>query len=136
MVPAEVKCGRSTTITVNARDPDGDRLVYEFISSKGKLTGHDSMFDNEVTWTAPDKEGQYQIIVKVSDYSESDGEKISTTEEIITITVKPKSGDSDSSSGFLPGFEVGALELMILIGFIVVLKVVGLRFYKFRKRGE
>ncbi len=122
--PEVVKTGRATTIKVQASDPDGDKLVYEYISSKGKITGLDSDFDNEITWTAPDSEGEYQIIIKVSDFNPSTGTKLSTVEEIITITVIPRDSDSDKDSGFIPGFELGALELIIIASLIVILKII------------
>jgi beta propeller repeat protein len=123
--PLEVKTGRATTIIVQANDPDDDKLVYGFICSEGVISGWDSKFDNEVTWTAPNNQGNYQIIVKVSDYSESLGKNLTTQEEIITISVLPRDSDSNGDSGFLPGFNFGAFELSFIIVFVISLKLLG-----------
>ncbi len=132
--PAAVKCGRSTTITVHASDPDQDKLVYEFISSKGKITGQESELDNEVTWTAPENDGEFQIVIKVSDYSESMGETLSTTEKIITITVLPRASTTDNDSGFLPGFEFAAIEIIIVGLLAISFKILGLSIYNKNSR--
>ncbi|WP_455392968.1 hypothetical protein [[Eubacterium] cellulosolvens] len=120
--PDEVKTGRAMTITVQASDPDDDKLVYEFICSEGELSGCDSEFDNEVTWTAPEVPGNYQIVIKVSDYSQELGTKLSTDEEIITISVLPRKSSNGGDSGFLPGFELDGLVLIFIISLVVLLK--------------
>jgi beta propeller repeat protein len=121
--PETVKTDRATTITVSASDPDGDKLVYEYIISKGEITGYDSQFDNKVTWTAPGDEGEYQVIVKVSDYSETLNEKLLTVEEIITVSVIPRTTEAGDDSGFIPGFSFGAFELICITIIFILIKI-------------
>ena len=46
-----------------ASDEDGDELSYEWSASKGDINGNGA----SVTWTAPDSEGIYNVVVKVTD---------------------------------------------------------------------
>jgi len=46
-----------------ASDEDGDELSYEWSASKGDTDGDGAT----VTWTAPDSEGLYNIVAKVTD---------------------------------------------------------------------
>lgn len=50
-------------ISCIASDPDDDQLSYTWSASKGEITGSESM----VTWTAPESEGIYSIVVTVTD---------------------------------------------------------------------
>jgi hypothetical protein len=68
----------SCVIECTASDPDGDELTYEWSASKGKITGAGAT----VAWSAPEAEGIYNIMVKVSDGN--DGEANGS----ITIRVK------------------------------------------------
>jgi len=61
--PDSVLSGESATITVNAYDPDGDPLTYEYDPSGGTVSGTGS----SVLWTAPYTAGTYSIQVAVSD---------------------------------------------------------------------
>jgi hypothetical protein len=61
--PAEVVSGDSTTITAVAADPDDDPLTYSWSASEGTITGTGS----QVTWESPDKSGNFNIGVTVSD---------------------------------------------------------------------
>jgi hypothetical protein len=53
----------SLQVTCNATDPDGDELSYEWSASGGSITGTGP----EVTWTAPEEVGIYQVTVVVTD---------------------------------------------------------------------
>jgi hypothetical protein len=53
----------SLQVTCNATDPDGDELSYEWSASRGSITGTGP----EVTWTAPEEVGIYQVTVVVTD---------------------------------------------------------------------
>ena len=53
----------SCVIECVASDSDGDSLSYEWLASAGDISGEGS----SVTWTAPDSEGSYNIIVLVRD---------------------------------------------------------------------
>jgi len=46
-----------------ASDENGDELSYEWSASKGDINGNGA----SVTWTAPDSEGIYNVVVKVTD---------------------------------------------------------------------
>jgi len=50
-------------VTCTASDPDGDELSYEWSSSGGSITGTGP----EVTWTAPEEAGTYQVTAVVKD---------------------------------------------------------------------
>jgi len=132
--PPEVKTGRATTITVQAEDPDGDKLVYCFICSEGEISGCDSKFDNEVTWTAPDSQGNYQIVIKVSDYDDSLGENLSTQERIITISVLPRKSSNGDDGGFLPGFSFSGIELVVIAVLLISIKLLGTNRWKRRNK--
>jgi hypothetical protein len=51
----------SLQVTCNASDPDGDELNYEWSTTGGSINGTGS----EVTWTAPEEVGMYDITVVV-----------------------------------------------------------------------
>lgn len=61
--PAEVVSGKSVTITAVAADPDDDPLTYSWSASDGTITGT----GGKVTWTAPDKTGNFSIGLTVKD---------------------------------------------------------------------
>jgi hypothetical protein len=61
--PSGILCGGSTTLTCIASDPDGDMVRYTWSAIEGSITGVGS----EMTWTAPNKVGEYNITVAVSD---------------------------------------------------------------------
>ncbi len=66
----------SCLIECVASDEDGDELTYEWSASKGKINGGGAT----VAWSAPEIEGIYNIVVKVSD---GNGEEATSS-----ITVK------------------------------------------------
>jgi len=53
----------SCRIECCAEDPDGDSLSYEWSASKGDISGTGPV----ITWTAPKRDGSYDIAVLVSD---------------------------------------------------------------------
>lgn len=61
--PSGLLYGGSTTLTCTATDPDGDVVHYSWSSSEGSITG----VGNRVTWIAPNKGGNYNVTVLVSD---------------------------------------------------------------------
>jgi hypothetical protein len=61
--PSGILYGGSTTLTCMATDPDGDVVRYSWSASEGSITG----VGNRVTWIAPNKGGNYNITVVVSD---------------------------------------------------------------------
>lgn len=74
--PAEVALNGSSQITCTAVDRDNNPLSFTWYSSDGEITGNGP----RVTWWAPDRRGEYQIRVVVSD-----GEL--TTERELSIVV-------------------------------------------------
>jgi len=62
-----------------ASDPDGDELVYKWSASKGNILDVDGA---TIAWSAPEPEGSYSIMVKVSDGNGGEATNF------ITITVK------------------------------------------------
>ena len=61
--PELVATSGSCQIECIASDEDGDELSYEWLASKGHVDGDAPT----VTWTAPESEGIYNIMVRVSD---------------------------------------------------------------------
>ena len=62
--PSEVEEGADSTVTADAKDPDGDPLTYAWRAPDGKITGTGP----RVTWTAPTGvEGSYPVTVTVDD---------------------------------------------------------------------
>jgi rhodanese-related sulfurtransferase len=61
--PSKVKPTHECTIECTAQDPDGDELSYAWSASGGNISGEGAA----ITWTAPDKESNYDIAVVVGD---------------------------------------------------------------------
>jgi hypothetical protein len=61
--PPEVVYGNSTTITCVAADPDDDPLTYSWSAGEGTIAGT----GRQVTWVAPNKGGNFNIGLTVSD---------------------------------------------------------------------
>jgi hypothetical protein len=59
----KVKYGRACTITCVAQDADGDELSYGWSANRGGISAE----GNIATWTAPNCDGTYDIIVEVKD---------------------------------------------------------------------
>ena len=62
--PCTVEVGRTSTVTADATDPDGDTLSYKWSAPTGKLT---NPADRQTPWTAPMQEGPVQLTVTVDD---------------------------------------------------------------------
>ena len=61
--PAEVIYGESSTLTCIATDPDYDPMQYSWSASAGTITET----GREVTWIAPNRDGDFNITVTISD---------------------------------------------------------------------
>ena len=61
--PNSILPGSSTTITVIATDPDGDKISYSWSGGEGEVTG----VGNKVTWKAPRRSGTFDVTVVISD---------------------------------------------------------------------
>ncbi len=83
--PTTVEPQGTSTINVDANDPEGDALDYIYEVASGTISGSGSI----VTWTAPSEDGSYKIFVKVND-GELDSEMKS-----VTITVKKPMPSTD-----------------------------------------
>jgi outer membrane protein OmpA-like peptidoglycan-associated protein len=62
--PCTVEIGRTSTVTGDAADPDGDTLSYKWTAPTGKFT---RPTDRMTPWTAPMQEGPVRVEVCVSD---------------------------------------------------------------------
>ncbi|MDZ7290525.1 MAG: Ig-like domain-containing protein [candidate division KSB1 bacterium] len=98
----------TTTVIVEARDPEGGVLSYEWSAEKGTLA---STTGRSVLWTAPAAGGNYQISVKVRD------EKKGETQGSITLTVlaieKPTVKIIYPTNGaFIPGLGTIIIEVL------------------------
>ena len=76
--PEAVYPSGSCKIECVASDEDGDELSYEWLAGKGHIDGDGAI----VVWTAPESEGIYNIMVKVTDGN--DGE----ASDSLTISVR------------------------------------------------
>jgi hypothetical protein len=75
-----------TLVTCEAKDPDGDNLTFKWNAAQGALEGNGDI----VTWTAPQKSGQYLLTVVVTDGKGG----ISTKNVVITVPEKPNNAPS------------------------------------------
>jgi len=103
--PSGVLYGESTMLTCVASDPDGDAVRYSWSASEGDITG----VGNRVTWIAPNKGGNFNITVTVSDGKggETKGNVMVTVSTVTkTVTIRPiaeetgtvdSEGDKDNS---------------------------------------
>jgi outer membrane protein OmpA-like peptidoglycan-associated protein len=62
--PCTVEVGRTSTVTADATDPDGDRLTYKWSGPAGTFG---NAGDRQTLWTAPMQEGPVQLTVQVDD---------------------------------------------------------------------
>ncbi|MGB8706553.1 MAG: hypothetical protein WCD72_01190 [Dehalococcoidia bacterium] len=96
--PSSILYGGSAVLTCIASDPDGDVVRYSWSASEGSITG----VGNKVTWIAPNKGGNYNITVIISDGKggETRGSvmvTVATTTNTVTISpVAQETGTVDS----------------------------------------
>ena len=103
--PSSILYGGSAVLTCIASDPDGDVVRYSWTASEGSITG----VGNKVTWIAPNKGGNFNVTVIVSDGKggETRGSvMVTVATSTNTVTVSPvaqetgtvdSGGDKDNS---------------------------------------
>jgi len=62
--PCTVEVGRTSTVTADGADPDGDTLTYRWSAATGTLA---NPADRQSLWTAPMQEGPVPVAVEVND---------------------------------------------------------------------
>jgi len=62
--PCTVEVGKTSTVTADAQDPDGDVLTYRWTAPTGTLQ---QPADRQTIWTAPMQEGPVPVTVTVND---------------------------------------------------------------------
>ena len=62
--PCTVEIGKSSTVTADAQDPDGDTLTYKWTAPTGTFA---NPAERETLWTAPSQEGTVPATVTVDD---------------------------------------------------------------------
>jgi peptidoglycan-associated lipoprotein len=62
--PCTVEVGKTSTISADAQDPDGDALTYQWTTAAGSITSPTS---RQSPWTAPMVEGPVRVTVTVND---------------------------------------------------------------------
>jgi len=62
--PCTVEIGKTSTVTADARDPDGDTLTYRWSTPSGSLA---NPAERQTQWTAPQQEGAVPVTVTVDD---------------------------------------------------------------------
>jgi outer membrane protein OmpA-like peptidoglycan-associated protein len=62
--PCTVEVGKTSTVTANGQDPDGDTLSYRWTTPNGTLA---NPAERSTVWTAPNTEGTYPVTVTVND---------------------------------------------------------------------
>ncbi len=86
--PSGLLYGGRTTITCIATDPDGDAVSYSWSASEGSISG----VGNKVTWVAPNKGGNFNITVILSDGKggETTGNiMVTVAAAAMTVTITP-----------------------------------------------
>jgi peptidoglycan-associated lipoprotein len=76
--PCTVYVGKTSTVSADAQDPDGDTLTYAWSAPAGSLTTANA---RQTPWTAPMVEGPVPVTVRVSDG------KGGTASDVVTIQV-------------------------------------------------
>ncbi|MBA2303425.1 MAG: OmpA family protein [Acidobacteria bacterium] len=76
--PCTVEIGKTSTVTADATDPDGDALTYRWNTPAGTLS---NPADRQSPWTAPMQEGPVPVTVEVRD------SKGATATDAVTIQV-------------------------------------------------
>ena len=76
--PCTVELGKSSTVTADGQDPDGDTLTYKWSAPTGKFA---NPAERQTLWTAPEQEGGVPVTVTVDDG------KGGTASDTVTIQV-------------------------------------------------
>ena len=76
--PCTVYLGKTSTVSADGQDPDGDTLTYTWSTPAGSLTNASA---RQTPWTAPMVEGPVPVTVRVSDG------KGGTASDVVTIQV-------------------------------------------------
>ena len=79
--PCIVEVGKSSTVTCEATDPDGDQLTYRWTTPTGKLANPG---DRQTLWTAPMQEGSVPVTCTVDD-----GKSGTATDTVTIQVIKP-----------------------------------------------
>jgi peptidoglycan-associated lipoprotein len=82
--PCIVEVGKSSTITADGQDPDGDTLTYKWTTPSGQVQNPS---DRQTLWTAPMQEGTVPVTVTVDD---GKGGTASDTVQIQVVKPTPK----------------------------------------------
>jgi outer membrane protein OmpA-like peptidoglycan-associated protein len=79
--PCTVEIGKTSTVTADAQDPDGDQLTYQWSAPTGSLTNPTA---RQTPWTAPMQEGPVPVTVTVND-----GHGHSATDTVTIQVIRP-----------------------------------------------
>jgi peptidoglycan-associated lipoprotein len=79
--PCIVEVGKTSVVTGDANDPDGDQLTYRWTTPSGKLA---NPADRQTQWTAPMQEGSVPVTITVDD-----GKSGTATDTVTIQVIKP-----------------------------------------------
>jgi peptidoglycan-associated lipoprotein len=79
--PCTVQVGKSSTVSADAQDPDGDTLTCRWSTPTGKLA---NPADRQTLWTAPEQEGAVPVTITCDD-----GKGGTATDTVTIQVVKP-----------------------------------------------
>jgi outer membrane protein OmpA-like peptidoglycan-associated protein len=79
--PCTVEVGKSSTVTGEATDPDGDRLGYRWTAPSGSFA---NAAERQTPWTAPMQEGPVPVTITVDD-----GKGETATDTVTIQVVRP-----------------------------------------------
>jgi outer membrane protein OmpA-like peptidoglycan-associated protein len=79
--PCVVQVGKSSTVTGDANDPDGDQLVCRWTAPTGKFADQKS---RQTIWTAPEQEGSVPVTITCDD-----GKGGTATDTVTIQVVRP-----------------------------------------------
>jgi len=96
----------TTTVMVEAHDPEGKSLSYEWEVEGGTLS---STSGSRVTWSAPAVAKNYKISVKVSDEKEEESEG-SVTVTVVAVERPTVNITRPPEGAFIPGLGTTTLE--------------------------